>query len=1044
MTFQSELNKSIQANSDRVAIEYGDQKITYAVLQLRAAAVTNYLLHRGTPKEAVIGITGLQRPDVIAAMIGVINAGCVFVMLDDTWPEQRLDLLLKELNLYCLITNNTTALPEGAASLCAEVISWQQVQKHTIADNVVLQQPVYEEDDSLYIYFTSGSTGTPKGIIGRNGSLLHFLKWELEAFAINQATRVSQFISPYFDAFLRDVFIPLFAGGTLCIPPSEEDFFTPEKLVPWIHEQAITLIHCVPSVFRVFNNNTLLTATHFPALKYVLLSGEKIAPAELSNWFGIFGSRIQLVNLYGATETTLIRSCYLIQPEDAAAARIPIGFPIADTELLVLGQDLKPCNTLVQGDLYILSDYFTKGYLNDAPLTQQKFAHIETSNGSRMSFKTGDKARVLVNGVIELMGREDRMVKIRGVRIELDEIEYVLAKLPLLKNGIVVKREDEKGNESLAAFVVKADAADPTSDLETVVQTHLKEYLPSYMIPANIISLAALPLLASGKIDYKLLEKETGAREIVAPANTIEAGLLEIWKEILGDKPISADDSFHKIGGNSLSMMKLIGRIYKQYNVRITLGDLFKNLTIQKQAAFIGRSSKDKLYVIAKVPVKPFYQVSQAQERMYYNQQLNKDSVAYNLPMALEIKGEIDQVKLEGAFRQLIDRHEALRTEFKLEDGELLQVVKENVDFSMESILNGSNDLYKTIADFNRPFNLDQAPLIRCGIISEATGKSILVINTHHIICDGISQGRLFAELLSLYNGEELKPLNRQYKDYAEWEYGFRQTDEFLSLREFWLGNFDGTLPVLELPTTKIDIDSIAYHGATVPFEIEKEKLQLLLACLSSEEITVFAGLFALNYLFMWQITGQDDIVIGTASSGRMQHELEDVVGMFVKTLPIRYKLNVDLTFKEMLIEINKLLIQANSKQWYDLTNIMSELNAEKKVPVESLFDVMFVYQDVEDGIRGEGDALFTRLPQENSEAKYPLTLIAVDNGHSFGFKLEYLAGYFSAGDIDLLITQFITLVEKVAQKPEAGISEIFGSAEKSAHMMDEDISFNF
>ncbi|MCX2492859.1 amino acid adenylation domain-containing protein [Pedobacter sp. PF22-3] len=1045
MTFQSKLNRSLQSNRDRVAIEYGDRKITYAALQAEANTVTAYLLERKTPKEAVIGISGLERSDIIAAMIGVINAGCVFVLLDEAWPENRLNLLLKELNLNGLITSAQHKLPEKVTSLCNEIMLWQQVQEHQLAGKAVTQALTYSEDDSLYIYFTSGSTGKPKGIVGRNGSLLHFLNWELEAFNIKPDFRVSQFISPYFDAFLRDVFVPLFAGATLCIPPSEQDFYTPEKLIPWIHDQRITIIHCVPSIFRVFNHAALLTQTHFPVLKYVLLSGEKIAPAELGRWYDIFNDRIQLVNLYGATETTLIRSCYLIRPEDAATARIPIGFPIADTELAVLGEDLTPCNVLVQGDLYILSDYFTKGYLNDASLTQQKFVPIDTGNGPRMSFKTGDKARMLANGVIELMGREDRMVKIRGIRIELDEIEYVLAKLPFLKNGIVVKQEDEKGNESLVAFVVKAEDSEEIPDMETAVISHLREFLPAYMVPSSVVRLTALPLLASGKIDYKSLEKEPGSRQLTVPANKTEAGLLAIWKEILGDKPISVDDSFHKIGGNSLSIMKLIGRIYKEYNVRITLGDLFKNLTIQKQAVLISKSNKHHAYVIQKAAVKPFYQVSQAQERMYYNQQLNKESVAYNLPMAMEINGDIDKTKLEQVFQQLINRHEAFRTQFLMNNGEVVQEVRENVDFKMELIhIDSAALLYKTIAEFNRPFELDKAPLIRCAIISNSEDKNILAVHMHHIICDGISQGKLFAELLALYNDAELKPLNWQYKDYAEWEYAFRQSEEFLSLREFWLGNFEGTLPVLELPTANMDTTAISDHGSTTAFEIEKEKLELLLALVDHEEITLFAVLFALNYLFLWQITGQDDLVIGTVASGRMQHELEDVVGMFVKTLPVRYKLDADITFKEMLAAINQLLIQANSKQWYDLTNIIAELNQLKKVPVANLFDAMFVYQDVEEGIRGEGDALFTRLPQENSAAKYPLTLFAVDNGHSIGFKLEYLTAYFSAGDIDLLISQLKLLAEKVAQQPGARISEIFGSTEKSAQVLDEDISFNF
>ena len=1034
------MNKALQAYGERTAIEDNGGKTSFASLRSAADNITRFLLDQSLPPSAVIGISLRRRPDLIAAIIGIINARAVFVLLDDTWPERRMEAVTRNMQLSGILTSRTAPWPfdSGVTDWCLEELPLFAGNEHNS-----LQYPQWEEDDSLYIYFTSGSTGTPKGILGRNASLLQFMHWEAAAFNIKPGIRISQFISPYFDAFLRDIFIPLLNGGTICVPPAEADFFTPEKLIPWVESAGIELIHCVPSLFRVLNHPSL-AAHNLPVLKYVLLSGEKIIPSELKPWYDRFYNRIQLVNLYGPSETTLIRSCYLIQPEDASAGRIPIGGPIADTTFLVLDPDLQPCLPLVAGDLYIVSDYMTKGYLDPAQ-NNEKFIQLTLPDGTeKRAFRTGDKARVLSGGLLDLLGREDRMVKISGIRIELDEIENVLNRSELVSQAVVINREEDNGTASLVAFIVPADGGMESNALLQAVRAHMQQYLPAYMMPADLRELPVFPLLSNGKVDYRALETISRSGNIVAPENEVEEGLLAIWKEILGDKLISTEDSFHKIGGNSLSIMKLIGRIYKGYSIRISLSDLFSHLTIKKQAEYILRSRKDNLYVVHKAAEKPAYHVTQAQERLYYQQQLHPGSVAYNMPMAWEIRTNIEPEQLEAAFAALISRHEILRTSFVLENGELFQVVKDNIDFRLQRLECTLQELPATVRAFNAPFNLAAAPLLRAGVFTTPENKKILAVNVHHIVCDGMSQMILFAELLRLCRQEQLPALERQYKDYAEWEYNFRSTEEYITHREFWLRSFENGIPRLALPTLNISIDPAADRGDTVAFEIDKAALQPLLELLNAEGITVFTGLYALYFLFLSQLTGQEDLVIGIANSGRMQHELEGVVGMFVKTLPVRCQLDPYMSFEQLLKEMGKLLIQANSKQVYDLANIVTELNTSGALQTDRLFDVMFVYQDVEEEVQGQGEAAFARYPLENSAAKYPLTLFAVDNGRAFGFKLEYLSAYFTAADITLLIAQFTSLAERAAAQPFARIIDLVGNGEPATRLIDEDISFNF
>lgn len=598
MIFQEALIQSLNQNRKRNAIEMGSTFITYGELQEKSDRITQFLLSKKLRPETFIGIMLTNRVDLICAIIGIANARCVFVPIDAGLPKARLQALQQILQLEHVITSDQ----ENEENIFqANLYSFEEILR-TDSGSIPVTYPSFDAQDSLYIYFTSGSTGIPKSILGKNCSLSQFLKWEIREFQIDATFRVSQFISPFFDAFLRDLFVPLLSGATLCIPPQEEGFFTPENLVNWIDSENITLIHCVPSLFRVFNDTDKLTKDHFQKLQYILLSGEKIIPAELVDWYKIFNESIQLVNLYGTTETTMIKAFYRIRPEDATKVRIPIGGPIDDTELLVTGKDFKACSPLVTGDLYIVSDFFTKGYLNNHELNQEKFVTIvQNGHSPLVAFKTGDKARKLIDGTIELLGREDRQVKLNGIRIELDEIENVLMQSGLVQTALVLiweRTNQDPNNEQkestgisaiMVAFVVEKEGLAGTKTLVQDLQEYLEERLPNYMVPARIEQKKSFPMLQNGKVDISDLLKQLAESKttIELPANELEEKLLDIWIKILGQQTITTEDSFHQLGGNSLKIMRLVAAIYDEFKVRISLNNIFNNLTIKKQANLI-------------------------------------------------------------------------------------------------------------------------------------------------------------------------------------------------------------------------------------------------------------------------------------------------------------------------------------------------------------------------------------------------------------------------------------------------------------------------
>ncbi len=1042
MIFQKELLKSLETNGDKIAIELGKESVSYTALLKAANKVTGFLLSKNIEKETLIGIQIAEKTMLIETMIGILNAGCIWVPLDVTLPICRLSGMIRDVNLkHMIVTKQSPAIggmDDGMGNYFIEDI----LIDGTLTDEQQIKYPDFNESDSIYIYFTSGTTGKPKGIIGKNSSLFQFVQWEIETFKITSEYRFSQFISPYFDAFLRDVFVPLLSGATICIPPKEEDFFTSEKMIAWLDECSISLIHCVPSLFQQINSNNL-TATHLKNLKYVLLSGERILPSSLANWYKTFDERIQIVNLFGATETTMIRCWYKIKPADIHQSRIPIGSPISETEIVISNKDLIPCNTLVPGELCVISAYCTKGYLNAPELMQEKFIPInDTWPSGRVAFKTGDQARILANGKIDLIGRNDRQVKIRGVRIELDELESIIANHGDIENVLVIKNTEENGNEFLVGFITHKENWMQQQGVAESVLKWLKERVPEYMIPSNLMVLTEFPLLDNGKIDHKKLLSGIIIGKIIKPGNETEEKLLHIWKGILGDKEISTEDSFFKLGGNSLTSMRLVAMIYKEFGIMLPLHELFKNHSIQNQSEFIGKALADSIMKIIKAEKKEVYNLSSAQERMYYQYALNRSGTAYNLPMVWEIKHEFDIERIKISIKSLIARNDSLRAEFKYVNGVLSQVIKDTVDFQIEELNSRHLDFNQDILEFIRPFDIEKAPLFRCGVIKIADNRHLLITDMHHIICDGISQVNLYADFLHFYRGENLKPLSVQYVDYAEWENSFKKSAEYLSHKEFWLKSFEGEMPTLRLPITDLTKRRVMENGGEAAFNIDQNSLNLILTGLQEKEITTFSALFSLYLIFLCQFTGQEDIVIGIVTSGRMQHELDGVMGMFVKTLPIRYKINTDLLFKDLALDVHKLLVEANSRQIYDLSDLLSKINAMRSTPVESLFETMFVFQNFHNRSTLPGDSSFALHRFGKNKVKYPITLIANEDDGVIDFRFEYSTSYFTPADIEVIIARFKYLVSTVTENLNGKVQYIIEYT-TNLNLIEEDVIFN-
>lgn len=1036
MTFQEELTRNLAKFHQRTAIKAADRKMSYAHLLESSNKVTRHLLDQNLEKETIVGIMIADRLDMIVTVIGCLNAGCVIVPIDPNMPEDRLRYLIRDLNLEHLISVSEH-FERFSTYTFSGVMHFDLTEIFTLTKSFEVGEnhfSEFAENDAIYIYFTSGTTGNPKGIVGRNGSLLQFIKWEIETFELD-SVNCSQLINPYFDAFLRDIFISLFTGGTVCVPPDDEDFLTPEKLITWIDQSDVNLIHCVPSVFRIINDASL-TADKFESLKWVCLSGERIVPKELGQWYDTFGNRVQLVNFYGTTESTMIRTFYLISPEDVDKEVIPIGSPINETELFISNDGINACGLLESGELYFRSDHLTKGYCNMPDLTQGKF---QGHDNQGKTLKTGDLARMMPGERVELIGRRDRQIKLRGVRIELDGLEMAISRNSFIKQVAVCHTEDDL----LYAFVILRNKKEYGDDFILKIREWIAQELPDYMRPSETFEVEEFPLLRNGKVDYSALIDLIPSKPIVAPTNAVEEKLLEIWQGVLGQENISIEDNLPAVGGNSIHMMRLIGKIYKELHVKLTLDQLFRNLTIAKQAQLISKSKTDQLYVIPKSEAGNTYHATLAQERIFYQYRLNENDISYNLPMFWEIKREHDIDDIEAKFNLLIDRHENLRTEFHFDNDELIPMIKEKVEFSIDRVQTTEAQLDQLLIDFVRPFDLNKGPLLRCTVFESEIGKKVIGIDFHHIVIDGMSQNIFFLDFLQLLDGGTLKPLHVNFRDYAEWEYQFRKSDIYAGYHDFWLKSFKDEMPKFKLPTVSSkEMDS--NKGGTEYFILKHEEIRTLLEFSKDQGITTFSSLYALYFLFISQITGSETVVIGTVTSGRLQEELDNLIGLFVKTIPVYYKVNMDMKVRDFILDVHDVLVKANSNQIYDLTHILNDLNKDRNHSVTNLFETIFVfrnYKEVELLTLKHG---FVPYNYDNNTSKFPISLEGTEKDDAFSFGLGFSKAYFTKNDVQLLIQQFNDICHKVSNNLDEKIINVLGESESVDDALEMNLDFNF
>ncbi len=1089
-TFQPLLDtifhEAAETYADRTAIAWRHQQVSYAQLEAAATSIANRLHAMGMPKNAIVAVLMDDPIGLVTSLIGILKAGGAFAVLDPSYPEQRLRFMLEAAppsgfliearfaarlkplmdsarEQFCLIVDDG----DDPASLPEQTLSLKKARSMPIA----LDAPVAREPDDLcYIYFTSGSTGKPKAIAGRLGSLSHFIAWERQTFQVNETFHVSQIIPPAFDPFLRDVFVPLCSGATLCVPDSRETILDPGQLLRWMHERQITLMHCVPTLFRALVNEPP-RPEYVTSLKYLLIAGEPLFGADVKKWMDNYGDGVQLVNLYGPTETTLAKFCYLIQPADKQRHLMPVGKPIDGASALVLDDERRPCAPGVAGEIYIQTPHRTLGYYNRPELTSEVFIpNPFSADPQDILYKTGDVGRVLEDGNFEVLGRKDHQVKIRGVRIELGEIEQVLRDYPAIKDAVVKDWDRAEGEKYLCAYFV-ADTTLAGSD----VRAFLAQTLPPAMLPAVFIQLDKLPLTPNGKIDRKALPEPDESSmlrddDMIAPRTPIEARLAAIWADVLGLQRVGVTENFFALGGHSLLAVRCIIQVQKSFQIDLPLTSLFEAPTIQELAAQIEQgllARSDSLSDAegersrassAASAIHPRQQqgplaLSFAQESLWLVDQLAPGNVAYNLPWALRLEGPLNVGALEQALTEVGRRHETLRTTFPVIENRPTQAIAPTLDLSLAvedvpPFPEAEREQYvrqRLAAEIARPFDLARGPLLRCQLLRLAENQHLLFLLVHHIIADEWSKNILLRELTALYSAfaagapATLPDLPIQYADYALWQRERLQGGLAERLVQHWKERLAGAPTVLDLPTDHPRPAVQSFRGAQASFQAPRALTEQLRALGQQEQASLFMTLLAAFQALLARYTGQEDIVVGAPTANRNHAETEPLIGYLVNMLALRTDLSGAPSFRELLRRVRGSALDAYAHQELPFEKLVEALQPERSLSYTPLFQVMFTVENAAPALPETAGVTWQPFEIETATAKVDLALSLRDGPQGLSGFFEYATDLFEAGTIERLVGHWQTLLAGIVAHPDQPITSlpILTEAERQRILVD-------
>ncbi|WP_414575219.1 amino acid adenylation domain-containing protein [Anabaena sp. CCY 9402-a] len=1081
-------SQQVAKTPDKIAVIFGNKSLTYQQLEQEANQLAAYLQNIGVQAETRVGICCDRSLEMVISLLAVYKAGGAYVPLDPSYPQERLQFIINDSQISILLTQTSLLnnLPEHSAAIICLDNSQQLLSSHPYTPTPPHPYTPPHSEQLAYLIYTSGSTGTPKGVQILHRSLSNFLTAMSKAPGLTAADNLLAVTTLAFDIAALEIFLPLIVGACLVLVEREVTL-DGERLAQAIAQHEITVMQATPATWR------LLLASGWEGKQdlKILCGGEALDNTLAQQ---LLSCTQEVWNLYGPTETTIWSAAQKLSIDEP----VTIGHPIANTQFYVLDQHLQPVPIGVPGELYISGAGVARGYWQRPELTAERFINwglgtgdwglgIKTlrtqhrlnaalpltarakrpASANSTLYKTGDRVRYLRDGKLEYLGRLDYQVKIRGFRIELGEIEAVITQHPQVSQVVVRVREDEPGEQRLVAYIVPNSQDLAVNDL----QQFLASKLPKYMIPGVFVTLTALPLTPNGKVDRKALPTPNTQSQVnETPRTPTEEVLASIWATVLGVKSVGIEDNFFDLGGHSLLATRLISQVRQVFGVELPLRHLFESPRIGDLARVIAQSHKEisPILPISRTGNLP---LSFAQQRFWILAQLEPDSPFYNIPLAVQIRGNIDLDSLQRSFTEVVRRQEILRSHFLNVDGQPVLRIADVCDVKIPVIdLQGLPEFeqqqqVKELArnQAQQAFDLDGL-LWRVRLVKLGEGNQVLLLTLHHIIADAWSVGLLVREIShaeaqrrkaefsqDLENpSPNLSPARRealtfppslvgkgvrglghneekkiQYVDFAFWQREWLQGRVLEEHLQYWRGQLESAPVMLKLPTDYPRPAVQSFRGAVYGFGLSRELTQGLQGLSRRYHSTLFMTLLAVWNVLLYRYSGDDDIVVGSPVANRNRVETEGLIGCFANTLALRTDLSGNPSFAGLLSRVRAIALGAYAHQDLPFEQLVDVLQPVRSLSHSPIFQVMLVLQNLPLPDLDMGEVQWQVIEADSGTAKFDLTWFVSETAQGLSCKLEYNTDLFAATTIKRLAGHIETLLEAVVLNPQQHINEL-------------------
>lgn len=1001
LTMLDLFRKSVEKYPTRSAIKSKGASLTYEEMDKRTNQIAKALQKRGIGREDVVAFMLPRTENLLCALYGILKAGAAFLPIDPEYPTERITHVLTDSQAkYILITgDDKEKITRGNGIDIAELLAEEESRD---VDSHI------RPEDLCYMIYTSGSTGQPKGVMIEHKNVANFsqplAKQLLTKSMVDVGHRAVAIGTIAFDMALSEIF-PALSNGLTLVLANEEETHSPIALGKLILAEKVDVLQITPSRLLAFlEDDTFRKALR--NLTVLLSAAEVFTPKLLAQIRSLTTAKI--LNGYGPSEC-----CIGASFDEITEDLVTIGQPISNVEIHILDTYDNEVPIGVYGELCIAGAGVGRGYYNRPELTGEKFVMWQ----GKKIYKTGDFAAWRRDGRLSFKGRVDDLVKLNGLRIELGEIENVLQRVGEIKRAVVLV-QSIGDNEYLCAYYQGEGAVDVEE-----LKVHLGKSLVRYMIPAVFIKVETFVVTPNGKIDKQALPKpdlRNLQTAYIAPATKEEELLCEIMQQVLGIERVGMSDDFFALGGTSMKAIKLQLKIYQKMQRQLKISDLFVYTTPKLLLALLEKNNETKMLPV----ILENYPTTPAQQQMYILRHRERSATNYNIPMTYRILGNLSRERLQQVFAKIVARHSSLRTYFIETEGTVRQGIVDEIQYEiLQQKAETREQAKEIIASWIQPFDLSKPGIFRLGLIEISQTDTIVFLDTHHIIIDGLSVDLLMKEWMQLYHGQPLKEKSVDYKDFAVWQDERIAQGLFEKQDGYWLEVYNDEIPILELETDEPRPLVRSDEGRDILFEIDRDLTWDLKQVAQKEKTTLFTVLFAAYAACIARYARQEDLVIGVPFSGRVHPETESMVGMFVSIQAIRVKPVGEKTFAEYLREVKEIMQKAQENQEYPIERLVRKLGIQADMAHNPLFDMVFNFLPADQQIQYDDISLQSFMTNYN-ESKFDMTLTVFEQAETLCLDMNYCNALFKAETIERLLLNFKSYLGAIRQ-PEEKLKDI-------------------